>query len=286
VDVHRLLAECHRILEHDAALKHQTVTIRMDAMAHHVRGDPARLQQVFWNLIKNAIKFTGDGGHITIRTLNRDDGRLAIQVTDNGIGIAPAALSRVFSAFEQGGDTITRRFGGLGLGLTISKGLVELHGGELTAESEGEGKGTTMSVSLPVTADAIPEEEARDSAQPEAGASILVVDDDEPTARTLARLLTRRGYEVATATACAQARETLRGRRFDILLADLSLPDGSGLDLMREIPPESRTKGIALSGFGTEADIQASLAAGFTTHLVKPVDIDEVTGAIGALGAP
>jgi two-component system CheB/CheR fusion protein len=258
-----------------------------------VYADPVRLQQVFWNLVKNAVKFTPPGGRITFRCRREGEANVIVEVSDTGRGIKPELMPRLFSAFEQGERPMGLQFGGLGLGLAISKALVEMHGGTLTAHSEGEGKGATFAVRLAL----LPAEAAQPSAAanvaqtPMAALSaqsrhlrILLVEDHENTARMMSLLLSSLGHEVRTAgdmgTALRLAGEGKRGN-FDLLISDLGLPDGSGLDLMRSLRARGlRLPGIALSGYGTEQDVQHSMSAGFAEHLVKPVDISQVESAI------
>jgi signal transduction histidine kinase/ActR/RegA family two-component response regulator len=285
VDAHKLLAEAVVIVRYDTENKGVSVTLHLNAEAHHVCADPARLHQVFWNLIKNAVKFTEKGGSIDITSENRGDAFFVARIADTGIGIASEVLPKIFNAFEQGGDARTRRFGGLGLGLTITKGLVELHGGNLSATSAGLGKGTTMVVELPVTAEREAEVVPAKTEAPRVDAHILVVEDDQSTAQVMSRLLKMRGYHVETAGTIAEARNAAIVHRFDILLSDLSLPDGSGLDLLRELKNQHHFKGIALNGFGMDSDIQASLDAGFSLHLTKPINIESLDSAIRSLCA-
>ena len=257
-----------------------------------VNGDPARLQQVFWNLIKNAIKFTPTGGCVGIRCHRDGDGAVVAEVNDSGQGIDPEIIPRLFKAFEQGGRQITRQFGGLGLGLAISKAMVELHGGTISAHSQGKGKGATFTVRLPLMPAATPVQAVPTTSQaPSAPAAtrplrILLVEDHGDTARIMSRLLSGQGHEVQNAADVATAIKIAEQQTFDLLLSDLGLPDGSGLDIMRAL----RTKGInlpgiALSGYGQEKDIEASRAAGFTIHLVKPVNLsklkEEIAKAVG-----
>jgi CheY-like chemotaxis protein len=251
-----------------------------------VCADPARLQQVFWNLIKNAIKFTPDRGRITVRTTNlaadaSGRARLTVEICDDGLGIESESLSRLFNAFEQGDSAITRRFGGLGLGLTISKALIELHGGTICAHSDGRDKGSKFSVELPTTSaiDRILEQieppaglEARTSVR------VLLVEDHKDTQRVLKRLLEQLGYTVFTAGSVASAIEAVRANELDLLISDIGLPDGTGLDLVRDLPRP--LPAIALSGFGMEEDLKSSRLAGFAVHLTKPIDMPLLDAAI------
>ena len=246
-----------------------------------VMGDKSRLQQVLWNLLNNAVKFTPEGGCVGIRCW-REDERVVIEVSDSGIGIEPAALARIFNAFEQGGRAITRQFGGLGLGLAIAKKLVELHGGTISAHSEGKEKGSSFRVSLPVSTTqpvAAPEKRAPDPAR--SPKRILLVEDNGDTATMVKMLLEVFGYEVDTAGDVAQALQAIDSKRFDLLISDLGLPDHSGLELLQQIRQRgNQLKAIALSGYGHEEDVRRSKEAGFSVHLTKPVDADALVGAI------
>lgn len=272
-------------------IKEWNLNLAMDVPeeSHWVYADPVRLQQVFWNLVKNAVKFTPPGGHISIRCRREGDANVIVEVSDTGRGIKPELMPRLFSAFEQGERPTGLQFGGLGLGLAISKALVEMHGGTLTAHSEGEGKGATFAVRLPMLpAEPAVKAPAATVPQPLSAQSrhlrILLVEDHENTARMMSLLLSSLGHEVRTAgdvgTALRLAGEGKRGN-FDLLISDLGLPDGSGLDLMRSLRARGLSlPGIALSGYGTEQDVQHSMSAGFAEHLVKPVDISQVESAI------
>ena len=262
-------------------------SIRLETHLEHgpalVRADSARLQQVLWNLLHNAVKFTPERGLIDIRTHTADPHHLEIQVRDSGEGIHPELLPRIFDAFEQGDARITRLFGGLGLGLAISRALVELHGGAISAQSAGPGKGSTFTVVLPV------ESPAAQGAVPELPASaaldahqlrLLVVEDHADTARALGILLRRAGFAVSSAGNVHAALEVLEKEPVDLIVSDLGLPDGTGYDLMRRVRETRPIPGIAMSGYGMEEDIQRSREAGFSEHLVKPVNVSKLEQAI------
>jgi CheY-like chemotaxis protein len=224
--------------------------------------------------VDNAVKYTPEGGRITIWTSNDEDGRLMIEVSDTGVGIDPEALPRIFDAFEQADRTVRAGRGGLGLGLSLARKLVEMHEGELTVASEGRGRGATFTLSLATVA-AVPERSPSPlivHAAERGGLSILLVEDHEDTLRVISRLLERAGYTVRAARSVGEALKLAGGERFDLLVCDLNLPDGSGLEVMRSLKDRYGLRGIALSGFGREADIQRSRQAGFDDHLVKPVD--------------
>lgn len=277
VDLHQLLDHTAEIVRSEQFGRHVTISFNMDAIRHYGMGDAARLQQVFWNLIKNALKFTPAGGSVSVTTRNDADARFVLCVEDTGIGIAPADLERIFNAFEQGEMTRQRRAEGLGLGLAISKKIVELHGGDIRAESAGSGRGSKFTVTLATVDAPAP---ARNGQEPRLAPGrplrVLVVDDHEPTLAVLTRLLSRDGHHVVSASTMRGGLDAVAAETFDVLVSDLGLPDGSGLELMREIRLTAPIAGIALSGYGMEEDITESKSAGFYAHLVKPVDLDRL----------
>jgi CheY-like chemotaxis protein len=245
-----------------------------------VLGDDVRLQQVCWNLLKNAVKFTADGGTIIVRTEELPSQRIRIEVKDTGRGISAESLGRLFQPFQQGDLAGRHQFEGLGLGLSIARAIVELHGGRITATSDGIGCGATFLVELDLVA-------ARSAAPPSSPATqatselrLLIVDDHEPTRATMTQLLRRRGHVVQAAGSVAEGLSAATASSFDIVISDLGLPDGSGIDLMREISRTRGWPGIALSGFGMSVDIEKSLAAGFCSHLVKPLEMAQLDQAI------
>ncbi len=279
-DAHALLKSALEICHSEVVDKRIEVSIDLQAISFHLLADPARMQQIFWNLIKNAVKFTASGGRLNIATSNNPSGNFGLEVRDSGIGISPDLLPRIFNAFEQVGGG--ERFGGLGLGLAITKALVEMHGGEVTASSEGLGHGAKFSLTFP-TVDNTKLQQPATSAGGENGEHLrlrlLLVEDHEDTNRSLSRLLVRRGYEVRAARSLETAMETARGYEFDILISDMGLPDGSGIQLMEQLSGLREVRGIALSGYGMEEDVQRSIGVGYREHLTKPVDfgrLDEV----------
>jgi len=261
VDMHQAIRDVLEMCAEEAHAKSLKISNELRARKTYVHGDPARLRQIIWNLLKNAIKFTPARGLVVIRTSNPSPNRLSLQVTDTGIGIQPALLEKLFSAFEQ--DEIDRRrYGGLGLGLTISKALVEAHEGTISASSEGKGRGATFVVEMP----AVQIEEAR-SPQLPAGKlpvrpqklRILLVEDHNDTAQILGRLLESEGHQVRIATNVGDALKLSNEGPMDLIISDLGLPDGSGYDLMHQVRPQmsAPVPAIALSGYGAEADIKA-----------------------------
>jgi CheY-like chemotaxis protein/anti-sigma regulatory factor (Ser/Thr protein kinase) len=285
VDVHVELEHALNISAADLAGKQLAVTRRMEAKQHHCWADAARLQQVFWNLVKNSVKFTPIGGEIAIRTWNERE-RIVVQIADNGVGISSELLPRIFDAFEQGGRTTTSQYGGLGLGLAISKRVVDLHGGTIIAESAGVGRGATFTVTLTAMQTSLlegPPVYLPPDTPAGRTANLLLVEDHEDTARVLRRILEQAGYKIAHAGTIAAARALAREWRFDLVISDLGLPDGTGLELMKSLREERGLTGIALSGFGTDDDLAASAAAGFAEHLIKPVDWPQLRAAIERL---
>lgn len=253
-----------------------------------VEADASRLRQVFWNLLKNAIKFTSHGGYVGIRCQANEE-HVFVEVSDSGIGIEPESLSRIFTAFEQADRSTARQFGGLGLGLAISKTIVEMHDGTISAYSDGPGKGATFRVRLPLTTPAA-KSEAPLAAVPRQRAvrplRILMVEDHGVTAKMMQMVLTGEGHMVEMAGDVATGLELAGQQTFDLLLSDLGLPDGSGHDLMRQLRARGHQfPGIALSGYGQEDDIQRSREAGFSVHLTKPASREAVVEAVAAATA-
>ena len=275
-DVHQLLESTVEMVRSDGLGSEVAVTFELAAARHHVMADPARLHQVFWNLVKNALKFTPPGGAVTVTTHNDAEDHVLVKVQDSGIGIAAETLPHIFDAFEQGDVAGQHRYGGLGLGLSISKAIVAIHGGSIHAASGGTGRGATFTVSL-ATIDA-------QAARPVEAAPpvsrrvlrLLLVEDNEATRNALAKLLAGSGHQVVSAGTLHEALAAFDGGQFDVVVTDLGLPDGSGFDLMHKVRGRSGCQGIALSGYGMEQDLRQSKEAGFFAHLVKPVKFDQL----------
>ncbi|WP_250472402.1 response regulator [Caballeronia sp. GAFFF1] len=283
-----LLTSAVDMSEADLRAKQLTLETRFEAGRFVVLGDAARLQQIIWNLMKNAVKFTPAGGRIEVRTWNPDDRTIAVSVTDSGIGISAEALPRIFSAFEQADDSITRSFGGLGLGLAIASTLAQKHGGTLSAHSDGRDMGARFTLTLPLarvqpTHEAAPLPEA---ARHEKGRAlrVLLVEDNEQTSSAMAEVLEMLGHDVAVATTVAAALERARSAPFDLLVSDIGLPDGSGLDIARawrELQPDKPS--VAITGYGMDEDIRRCREAGFRDHLTKPVNFSRLEALIRSL---
>jgi PAS domain S-box-containing protein len=285
VDAHELI---DRVLEicgddvHDADL---TLRSQLRASEHHLDADAIGIQQVLWNLLKNAIKFSPPGKTVLVRSYNhggcqpgQERAWLVIEVIDQGIGIEPDLLPRIFDLFERGGPIRGRTHGGLGLGLTISKTLTERHGGRLSGFSKGPGMGSTFTLELPTVPESArviaADEPLATPVHPGRPLRLLLVEDNVDTLRSLSDQLEKRGHAVRTASTLAGAMRVLeeRGLDLDLLVSDIELPDGDGHELMAALRLQGSVPGIALSGFGTSDDIDQSLAAGFAEHLTKPFE--------------
>ncbi len=282
IDAHRAIWAVAEMCGAEIRAKNLQFSLDLRATDYHISADAPKFQQIMWNLLKNAIKFTGKNGRITISSSNSSPQSLTIVVTDTGIGIEPEIMERIFNRFEQGDYSFQRRFGGLGLGLTISKSLAEAHGGTLVAESDGRGRGARFSFrikTVPARARTghLPTAYSKPSSRP---LRILLVDDHPDTGAALERLLTRRGHTVATTQDMHSALEVAERDHFDLLISDVGLPDGSGLELMTRLHAKSGIRGIAISGFGMNGDVENSIKAGFSEHLVKPVNLEKLEAAI------
>ena len=277
VDAHQSITRVIDMCRAEAEDKGLTVITEHGASSHHVMVDPARFQQILWNLLKNSIKFTASGGEVRVCTLNAPADRLRIRVCDNGIGIAPETLPHIFDAFEQGGVQITRQFGGLGLGLAISKALAQMHDGNIVASSGGIGAGACFELELPTAS----RDGAASDVEPIPAASglylrILLAEDHADTRHVIEFALTELECTVVPAKSVAEALDAASRGRFDLLISDIGLPDGSGAALMKELKSRYGMRGIAMSGFGRDEDLAKSKQAGFDIHLVKPISLDRL----------
>ncbi len=287
LDVHEILKDAISTVSDDIGKKHILIKPVFRAGSHKIFGDAVRVQQIFWNVLKNAVKFTFEGGKIIVESQTLSGDKILINITDTGIGMSPEEIEHIFGAFSQG----AHHFGGLGLGLAISRALVELHSGSIYASSPGKGKGSTLSIELPLIKVSEKEDAARTQPAPISvlvaekqsgqGSHILLVEDHEPTRLALTQLLLHRCYKVSSAASFAQAHSLIeRNEDFELLISDIGLPDGSGFDLMDEFHKKFGAKGIALTGYGTDHDVTQSQAAGFTVHLTKPIRIELLESAL------
>src|SRR5213082_3949339 len=282
LDSHEVINNVVEICRPEAQARNLTLQLNLRAGTHHVLGDAAKYQQIVWNLLKNANKFTAENGEITISSSNPEPQLLAIAVHDTGIGIEPEVMNRIFNPFEQGERAFQRRYGGLGLGLAISKSLAQAHGGTLIAESEGRDRGSTFILTMQTTspAEGLGSPARASDETSRQGLRILLVDDHQDTCAALEKLLVRRGHLVAATHNVRSAMEAAARNRFDLLISDIALPDGSGMELMTHLQAISKMPGIAISGFGNNGDIERSLQAGFCEHLIKPVKLETLEAAM------
>ncbi len=291
LDYHEILATVVQSSRSELLQKGLEMETHFDAPEHFGSADGGRLQQVFWNLIRNAIKFTPAGGRVTVSSDNPEPGRFRVSIRDTGKGISAELLRRIFEPFVQGDSTAVRAGAGLGLGLSIAKTLVDQHGGRIAATSDGEGRGACFEVRLATTAE-------RPAARPSRGAaagassgvrgpvSVLLVEDDADTAEAMRSLLSEAGFEIHVAGGVSEADASFRRHPADVLVSDVGLPDGSGLEVLsrlRALRPD--LPGIVLSGYGMEQDVAASRANGFAEHFIKPVNLDRLIAAIDRLAA-
>jgi PAS domain S-box-containing protein len=278
-----------------ADAKHIVIDRQLDTAIGPMAGDPARLQQVVWNLLSNALKFTPEHGHIRV-VLRRTGSVAEIIVQDDGVGIRPDFLPHVFDRFQQGDASRTRRFGGLGLGLSIVKNLVEFHDGTVRAHSEGDGHGATFTMALPLaTPPALREDALAPAPSPGvttegvslAGIRLLVVEDETDASEFLKRLLQDYGATVVIATSGREALDALTTERPDILISDIGLPEMDGYQLMEKVRQRGTSEGggipaIALTAFARSEDRTRALLAGYQAHLAKPIESSELVATIAS----
>jgi CheY-like chemotaxis protein len=279
--------------------KQLRVRTLLDSSVGLVRADPNRLQQVLWNLLSNAVKFTPSGGHIQV-VLERVNSHVEVAVEDSGIGIPSEFLPYVFERFRQADAATTRRHGGLGLGLSIVKTLVELHGGSVRVKSAGENQGTTFVIALPVSH--ISEQDVERSQRlpiledpleaielPALGGARVLIVDDEPDGRQLmVRILEGRGASVTAVASGNEALALLKDRQFDILISDIGMPDLDGYELMRrarslDAGHAGPMPAIAVTAYARTEDRQRSLLAGYQMHLAKPIEARELVAGVASL---
>jgi len=271
----------------------------LDSLISSVSGDPDRIQQIIWNLLSNAIKFTPEGGIVAVR-LERIQTHIEITISDTGQGIDPELLLHVFDRFRQADSSITRRHGGLGLGLSIVRQLVEMHGGTVTAESPGAGEGTVFKVIFPLMSvhhELSDVEKTRPmitgstltDRQPSLNDLRVLVVDDEPDARELvAAVLTGSGAEVVSVGSANEALEEMERQKFDVLISDIGMPKMDGYELIskvRQLPAGrgGRIPAAALTAYAGIEDRRRALSAGYQMHIPKPVEPAELTSAIASL---
>jgi signal transduction histidine kinase/ActR/RegA family two-component response regulator len=273
-----------------AEAKNVALRKEIDPAARTTRADARRLQQIIWNLLSNAVRFTPAGGHVEVNVRRADPGFIEIIVTDSGCGIDPAFLPHVFERFRQGDSSTTRTHGGLGLGLAIVHDLVGMHGGTVHADSAGIGQGTTFTVRLPAAAQKHSDASVPGWKQQQArltGANVLVVDDDPDAREVLRMILEDAGARVTTAASARETREVLAQLHPDLLIADIGMPGEDGYSLILSIRRQenrtSRVPAIALTAHTRPEDVEHALTAGFQIHLAKPVDSSRLVDSIASL---
>lgn len=295
VDVQDVVRAAVASVRHLADGKQINLDLHLDPRAGSVWGDPNRLQQCFWNLLSNAIKFAPKGGHVTAR-LTRTNGNVEFIVVDDGQGIDPTFLPHIFERFRQADSTSTRYHGGLGLGLSIVKSLVELQGGWVRAGSDGPGRGATFLIGIPILAasgvgsiegDPVPASSAVDPTSLE-GLVVLVIDDEPDALDLLKRVLGRSGATVLAAPSARAGLEILQREKPDILLSDIGMPDEDGYTLIRQVRSLKPKQGgqipaAAVSAFARPEDRTQALRAGYQMHVAKPVDPTELTAVVASL---
>jgi signal transduction histidine kinase/integral membrane sensor domain MASE1 len=292
VDLGSVIGAALDVVRPAAAAKRITLRSRLNARSTIAEGDPHRLQQIVWNLVANAVKFTPEGGTVDVDLSDGDDGGLQISVEDDGAGIDPEFLPHVFDRFRQADGSVSRQHGGLGLGLAIVRHLVELHGGRVGAYSAGSDQGSTFTVSLPryETSDTTGSADAQNARKPPAtvlplvGCRALIVDDEADARELLATILSAAGAEVRTAASVREALLRVEEARPDILLADIGMPGEDGYALIREIRTKEsdgvRLRAAALTAYAGTHDRERALLEGFDWHFAKPIDPAEIIDSI------
>jgi PAS domain S-box-containing protein len=289
VDLVAVLAAALETIRPTADAKNVTIRTHFDPLVGAVRGDPERLQQIFWNLLSNAVKFTGSQGHVDV-TLERVRSRAVVRVTDNGIGIRPEVLPVIFERFRQADSSITRAHGGLGLGLAIVKQLVELHRGTVDAASAGEGEGSTFTVFLPVAPLRGSQTEPADVPQSDIerceGIHALLVDDETDGLGVLRVFLEQCGARVTAVESAAEGLAAIERVKPDILISDLAMPHMDGYELIRRVralPEGQRVPAVALTAHASADARIMAFQAGFDTYVAKPVERAELIAVVARL---
>jgi PAS domain S-box-containing protein len=283
------------VVRQTADAKNIKIETELDTTPLVVSGDANRLQQVIWNLLSNAVKFTSSGGRVMLK-LHRVDSSVAVQVTDTGQGISRDFLPFVFDRFRQADSTTTRQHGGLGLGLAIARHLVEIHGGNISAESAGAGHGSTFTVRLPlidsavkiaknVESDVMGLGDARHAQQTLSGLRVLVVDDDADTLQLMTTALTSRQAKVTAVTSAGEAIEAIRASRPDVLVSDIAMPEEDGYGLIRRIraledKSEAVIPAVAITAYAKEEDRNRALSSGYQIYLAKPIELTELVSVV------
>ncbi|GAC1394788.1 MAG: hypothetical protein NVSMB47_04320 [Polyangiales bacterium] len=293
VDLRRAIEAAVEIVRPMAEAKGVRLTVTIAPELAPMVGDAGRLEQIVWNLLGNSVKFTPPGGEVALDAASTDEG-ISMRVTDSGQGIAPEFLPHLFERFRQADSSATRPQGGLGLGLSIVKRLVELHGGTITATSDGRGRGASFALEFPHAAGSDSSEHglsdpggAAPSTTSLAGVRILVVDDDDDAREVMALALAQEGATVLVAGSAVEARKTLAGAQVDVLISDVGMPGEDGYALIRSVrasfPGRDRIPALALTGYAGLDDRARAREAGFDAHLTKPVDLDALLAQVAQL---
>jgi PAS domain S-box-containing protein len=287
INVHTSLNRAIEVCQGDARLKRLNLQIELNARHTTILGDPVRVQQACWNVLRNAVKFTTERGTVTIVTGNDEHNQVWIRISDTGIGFTHEQATRIFEPFEQGDRHVTRQFGGLGLGLAITRSIMHAHGGGIEAQSNGLNHGATFTLRFPLAKPAAKKPAALAAPETPAhqGLSILLVDDHKDTRVCIQRLLEANSHRVASAGTAQDALQLAETSHFDLIISDLGLPDLSGHELMHRLHSRFNLPGIALSGYGMETDMAQSRAAGFKYHLTKPVSFERLKSLVAEFAA-
>lgn len=278
VDITLLVREALEMVNEEVRDRKMHIAFNWPRQPPLVDVDPARMQQVFWNILKNALKFTQDGGSISIEVSSIAATSVSISFVDSGIGMSSQTLRRIFQPFEQGAEELMRSYGGLGLGLAISKSLIEAHGGAISAASAGHGTGSTFLITLPKAFRPAPAEPATASTEISPSKlralKVLVIEDHEDTAIVMARMLEDMGHNIVPASSVASAVDILTREKVDLIISDIGLPDGNGVSLIHAVRTFCDAPAIALTGYGMREDVERCLNAGFNKHVTKPVTFE------------
>ena len=292
VNLEQVVRDALDVVQVAAESKGVHIDTTLESAVGTIYGDGGRLQQIAWNLLSNAVKFTPSGGHVRLGLRRVEDNIAELTVGDDGVGIRPEFLPHMFDPFTQADGSTRRAYGGLGLGLSIVRQLVEAHGGRVSAHSDGEGLGTTFTVQLPMIslqASQIVRSPVRAAAPSLEGLSVLVVDDDQENREALAANLATERVRVLTASSAAEALELLSLEHVDVMLADIAMPGEDGYALVRKVRsmdgPASTTPAAALTALARDEDRQHALDAGFQLHLAKPIDSESLIAAVAGLAA-
>jgi CheY-like chemotaxis protein len=303
VEIGRIFQAAVDVIRPSADMKGVALTAVIDVQGDVVFGEASRLQQAIWNLLSNAVKFTDEGGRIEAR-LSRAGNQIEITISDTGIGIEPQFLPYVFERFRQSDSSSTRKYGGLGLGLTIAAHITELHGGSISASSPGRDQGATFRIRLPLAMTSRPGQAGKRRLESEAprtkarkvseerqmldGARILLVEDDPETMDMLKFIFDECGAEVITAASTSEALEALEHFRPDALVSDIAMPNQDGFDLIRQVRSQGPEQGgkipaVAVTAYASAEDRARVLASGFQTHVSKPIDPRELIATVASL---